>query len=559
MVQTLLFLLLLLSAGLSIEACADNPMSEDRSISTLSTTDTIDSPAQKSRTASLEMAIHHSPIAGSWYPSDPSQLKKLLRGYLEKAPPAEASQAAQLIALIAPHAGFLYSGFAAAHGYKVLQEKKPRRIILIAPSHYSSFHGISFGDYQAYRTPLGDLPVDPAGRALMDASPLINFHKKAHLKEHSLDIQIPFLQILFPDSPPSIIPLLAGRLKESDYPVLARCLRPFLNSETVIIISSDFTHYGPQFSYLPFPFNERVSLNLKNLDDSCLKKISSLDRKNFLNFVKDTNVTICGRLPIALLLEILPKDSLPKQLFYDTSGNITGDYKNSVSYFSIAFFNQLLWAFNTKEYNSDQSGHNHMTNESTPSERTGKDAQQLSEDDKETLLRLARDTLKTHFSREKSPKYLLEKYPITSKLKEERGAFVTLEKNGRLRGCIGYIRPVSSLYDAVRENTINAATRDTRFPRVRADELSEIHIEISALSRPVTLSSYKEIEIGKHGIILKRRGRQAVFLPQVAPEQGWDLPETLRHLSLKAGLAADAWKDPKTEFSVFIAEVFHEP
>jgi hypothetical protein len=191
---------------------------------------------------------------------------------------------------------------------------------------------------------------------------------------------------------------------------------------------------------------------------------------------------------------------------------------------------------------------------------TGKDVSNtlLTQEEKEALLAIARDTLETHVRGKDIPNPLAGKYPITDRLKRKSGAFVTLKKKEMLRGCIGYILPIAPLYESIQQNTINAAVHDTRFSSVSVEELPEIHIEISVLSEPLKIASYKEIKLGTHGIILKKGFHQAVFLPQVAPEQGWNVEETLSHLSLKAGLRIDAWKDPDTTFSVFTAEVFEE-
>jgi len=135
---------------------------------------------------------------------------------------------------------------------------------------------------------------------------------------------------------------------------------------------------------------------------------------------------------------------------------------------------------------------------------------------------------------------------------------VTLKKHGQLRGCIGYILPVEPLVRTVQENTVNACSRDSRFPPVRPGELDDIQVEISVLSVPEPVPSYRDIEVGRHGIVLKNGSRRAVFLPQVATEQGWNLEETLRHLARKAGLPSGAWKDADTEYSVFTAEIIEQ-
>ncbi len=502
--------------------------------------------------------IHKSPIAGSWYPKNQKKLSALLNNYLAQAPAVDDHQLEHPIAFIVPHAGYIYSGLTAGYAYKILQQKQPKRILLIGPSHYSSFHGISFGNFGSYKTPLGEIAVDPSAKKLLNECSLIKYHPDAHLHEHSLDIQIPFLQTIFPQSPPKIIPLLVGHLEEEDYSILAQCLREFIDDNTVIIISSDFTHYGPRFSYHPFPYNNKTKDNIRNLDEQAVQIISELNRKDFISFKNKTGITICGYRPIALLMELLPRDCRLQQLYYDTSGQITGDFKNSVSYFSLAFFQKSVWERNNSNVTVNQEGLNTMGKKNTPLQKSNKNNLLLSSREKKTLLQLARDTLEKHLAHEDMSQQLETHYSLTSNLQQHRGAFVTLKNKSKLRGCIGYIQPITSLYETVQQNVINAGTRDSRFPPVKLNELSEIEIEISALSPPKLISSYKDIVLGKHGIILKKGVNQAVFLPQVAVEQNWDLAETLRHLSLKAGLSGDAWKNPKAQFQVFIAEIFSE-
>ena len=182
----------------------------------------------------------------------------------------------------------------------------------------------------------------------------------------------------------------------------------------------------------------------------------------------------------------------------------------------------------------------------------------LTRAERTALLHLARDTLDRYVRTGRRPDPDAPAYGVTPRLQEKHGAFVTLKKDGKLRGCIGYIHPSDPLVNAVQENTVNACSRDTRFSPVEPDELEDIHVEISVLSVPVPVPSYGHIEIGRHGIVLKSGSRRAVFLPQVAVEQGWDLEETLRQLAQKAGLASGAWNASDTEYEVFTAEVIEE-
>jgi AmmeMemoRadiSam system protein A len=239
-------------------------------------------------------------------------------------------------------------------------------------------------------------------------------------------------------------------------------------------------------------------------------------------------------MPISVMMKILPPNVQGKILKYDTSGNILDDFNTSVSYASIIF-----------------------TRDIEPPDIIG-DSNGLNSDEKLTLLEIARNTLEYCVKEGKKPDLNSEEYALTQTLKNKRGVFVTLNKNGNLRGCIGHIQPREQLFDAVIDNTINSSMNDGRFRPVSEDELPDIEIDISVLSPIKKISGAEKFITGKHGIIIRLGGMRAVFLPQVATEQGWDREETLAQLCNKAGLPSYAWKDDEMEFFVFTAEVFHE-
>jgi AmmeMemoRadiSam system protein A len=182
----------------------------------------------------------------------------------------------------------------------------------------------------------------------------------------------------------------------------------------------------------------------------------------------------------------------------------------------------------------------------------------LTDREKEFLLKLARDTIKKQLEGKDTREIKADEESLTRSLNEKRGVFVTLHKaHHELRGCIGYILPMLPLWQAVVENARNAAFRDPRFSPLKKTELDDIEIEISVLSVPQEIKDISEFKVGVDGIILKKGFHQAVFLPQVAPEQGWDAETTLQYLSMKAGLSPDAWHDGAT-FETFQADVFSE-
>jgi len=180
----------------------------------------------------------------------------------------------------------------------------------------------------------------------------------------------------------------------------------------------------------------------------------------------------------------------------------------------------------------------------------------LTDSEKSTLLKLARASLEAAIYKGQEPD--LAGFELTEALKEKRGAFVTLQEQGELRGCIGYVEARVPLWQAVMENAVNAAVHDPRFPTVTAAEVPKIKIEISAMSPLERTTDVSKIEVGKHGIMLSRGMYRGLLLPQVATEYGWNREEFLQHTCLKAGLPSDAWKDPATKIEIFSAEVFHE-
>ncbi len=481
--------------------------------------------------------IRKSVLAGTWYEGTEAGLRAEVDGFLAKVPPIEPG--GRVLGLISPHAGYFYSGQAAAYGYAQIQGTPYHRVVVIAPSHRIAFHGISIPDVTHYETPLGRVPLDVKRcRQLRAASGFSSF-ADVHAREHSLEIQLPFLQRVLGEF--ELVPMVVGEIREDEYADLASAIADIVDEGTLVVASSDFTHYGSRFGYLPF--SNDVKENLENLDMGAVDFILKKDRKGFLEYRAKTQATICGAAPIALLIDVMPKDTVGRLLTYYTSGDVTEDWDNSVSYVSMAF------------YGPNGGEARERKDERTASARP--EDESLSVAEQETLLNLARETLETYARTKKTPEWAEDDPRLTPLLKSERGVFVTLKKKGQLRGCIGHIIPRLPLYRGVMENAFNAGWRDHRFPPLQRSEMLDLEIEISVLTPPRRVSSPQDIVIGKHGVIIEKGHHSAVYLPQVAPEQGWDVEETLTHLSMKAGLPPDGWNQGAT-FSVFSAEVFGE-
>ncbi len=276
-------------------------------------------------------AVRKSPIAGTWYPGEKQTLLRQIEDYFAQAKPSEVN--GRIFAVISPHAGMQWSGQAAAYGYKLLKGKNIKRVIVLGPSHRVGFRGLATSGEDFYETPLGRLKVD---REISDAlykNPLFQGPRTAELQEHSLEMQLPFLQVALGEF--SLVPLVVGELSKKDYTEAAKVLLPYVDSSTLVVASSDFTHYGVGFDYLPFSSN--IKENLKKLDEGAIRKIIAKDFDGYLNYVEETGATICGTRPIGIILKMLPASARGTLLKYYTSGDLTGDFSHSVSYASIVF------------------------------------------------------------------------------------------------------------------------------------------------------------------------------------------------------------------------------
>ncbi|MFC1586487.1 AmmeMemoRadiSam system protein B [Fibrobacterota bacterium] len=472
-------------------------------------------------------AVLPSSLAGSWYPGEAAALRDQLEGFSRKGP--DVSSRRDVIGLVLPHAGYSYSGQTAMQGLRAVG-RDYKRIIVIGPSHQVFMENrLSLPEATHYQTPLGEAPLDLEFMEKLMKHPVFMSHPGAHGREHSVQIELPLLQYTRKNF--KFVPIVAGSCDRETIKEAAGIIGALIDGETLVIASSDFVHYGKRFGYVPFTRN--IPEQIKKLDMGAYEFIRKRDSRGFVDYRRSTGATICGYIPIAILLDMLPEQAEAHLVSQTTSGEMTGDYENSVSYLSVVFTGS--WRKMEKE-----------------SEKAG-----LSEQDREQLIQLARQSIEYFLREGRIPKASDLGIAVSGEARQNRAAFVTLKKKSRLRGCIGDILPRAPLYESVIENAINAAVRDHRFSRVTETELKELTISISALTVPESVDSPDRIRIGTDGVILKKAGKRAVFLPQVAPEQGWDVEETLTHLSVKAGLSPDDWKSG-AEFQVFQAEVFGE-
>jgi AmmeMemoRadiSam system protein B/AmmeMemoRadiSam system protein A len=479
--------------------------------------------------------------AGAWYPGDPELLRREIETRLAEWAPTPGP--GPIVAMIAPHAGLRFSGAVAAAAYRPLRDQELQRVFLLGPSHHGRYPGIALPapDLRAYATPLGELPIDLGAVGALRGRPGFGGPAQAHDPEHSLEMHAIFLAAVHPGV--RLVPLVVGRLGDAARTrAIASHLRGLLEPGDVVIASSDFTHYGANYGYEPF--REHAPRRLAELLHSASAPLLDPDLEAFDAHLAKTRDTICGQEPIRLLLALLPDAVSSQQVADDTSGRITGDYRNSVSYLSALYRRSGGWP---QASALEQGAH------------LQQGPQVLDGRGRAIALQLARRTLESFLQTGRVPDEDELEVPGAGPLRDVYGSFVTLKKDGRLRGCIGHIFPVQPLWRDVRENAIAAAVHDRRFSPVQASELADLQMEISVLTHPAAIPGPDAFVVGRHGVVLNALGRQSVFLPQVAPEQGWDRDTTLSYLARKAGLQAEVWRTPAARLDVFEAQVFAEP
>jgi AmmeMemoRadiSam system protein B/AmmeMemoRadiSam system protein A len=463
------------------------------------------------------MAVRKPAVAGTFYSDDERSLQR----EIAKLAVSERRDAK---AVIAPHAGYGYSGETANLAISSLPAST-RCAIVIGPTHYVPFDGISVGAYSSYQTPLGCCLVEQdVCEQLLANCPQAVFRSEVHQPEHSVEVELPLLQTHCPDT--AIVPIVVGRLSLSECESVARRLLPWVErQDTVVVVSTDMTHYGPRFGYVPF--TERVAPEaLRKMDLTSIDHMLSGDLEAFDAWRHESGTTICGWLPVLIfsyLRRMLAGPLTGELLRYTNSGEISGSFVNAVGYAGLAY-----------------------------APASAREAQPT-EADRRALLRFAREVISARIAGELPPP---EPEGLSAVCGRQAGGFVSLHRHGQLCGCIGTIEAVSPVVETVRRNAEAAAFRDPRFPELQQDELADLEIEISLLSEPRAICEPSAFQVGRHGVILEVSNRRAVFLPQVAPEQGWDRVQTLRHLARKAGLSDDAWRRPEAELSVFTALVF---
>ncbi|MGO9011969.1 MAG: AmmeMemoRadiSam system protein B [Bryobacteraceae bacterium] len=478
-----------------------------------------------SRSGGQARTIRQPAVAGAFYPADPKELAGMIDGFLAKAaaPPVE-----NLVALVAPHAGYQYSGPVAAYSYALLKGRKFDRVVVIAPSHYEAFSFSSVFDGAAYATPFGQVPVDQAFAAKLAKMGTSSFPIKlsgvGHTPspdrpEHSIEVQLPFLQRVLGQF--ELVPIIMGDQSYDACRTLGVALAKLVaGTNTLIVASSDLSHYHT------YDEAERI-------DHKTLKAIGEYD---YLDLSRNLDLRVweaCGGGPIVAAMIAAERlgANQARILHYANTGDVTGDRSRVVGYGAVALVKSAGGATAAEPPFS------------------------LSRQEKDALLKIARKSVETTVREGKTYQCSAGRMEA---LEQERGAFVTITKNGELRGCIGSVAPVKPLYLIVREVAMLAALRDTRFRPVTASELGDLQYEISVLSPLRRVMDTREIRVGQDGLLIRARGQEGLLLPQVASEEKWDRAMFLEQVCHKAGLPGRAWQDADADLFRFTALVFGE-
>ncbi len=479
--------------------------------------------------------------AGQYYPAAPALLEERIAGFLDSVAAVENPGAVR--AIMAPHAGLDYSGRVAASAYKLLSGRKIKTAVIICNSHSSYFPGVAIDEHDGWETPLGTVAVDQElARKLAAASAAINFNDEPFVApDQTLEIQLPFLQTVLADGF-KIVPIFFGNQGDESYKELARALKENLSADDLVVISTDMSHYP---AYEDANRIDRQTLEIiKAADTSALEKhIADTESRH----IPAEQTLLCGIDGVKTGLELykLAGWGEIKILSYANSGDIAiGDKESVVGYGAVAFYE-------TTTNNEQQT-----TNSKQTAGTEDRFDNLLNMKQQKELLDIARKTVEAFVTTGKIPEFKVE----DERLNLQEGAFVTLHKDGQLRGCIGQIMPGDQpLWQVVRDMAAAACAEDNRFQPVSKDELEKLTYEISVLSAPELIADWQKIELGKHGVIVRQGVHSGVFLPQVAAETGWSREEFLSQLCFqKAGLAPDCYRDKDTELRIFTAQVLGE-
>jgi len=475
----------------------------------------------KEEASAMKEEVRRPAVAGTFYPADAKILSQQVSDFLARVP--KETVPGEIMALVAPHAGYMYSGQVAAYAFKLVAGMKFEAVAVVAPSHRARFQGASVYDRGGYETPLGILPVaKDLCQKLKEESRLIRFEPRAHSQEHSLEVQLPFLQETLGKI--SLVPIVLGDQSYQTCESVARALARTLRGKKVLLVAStDLSHFHP--------YDKAVALDRFLLED-----FRGLEAKKLAEDLDSGKGEACGGgavITVMLAAKEMGADR-GQVLKYLNSGDVTGDRSGVVGYAAAVFYRSLT----------------------APEKESGRKKAGISlglnPEEKNTLRQIAQQVITARLKGERP----LRSDILTETLKEKRGAFVSLHSRGELRGCIGRIQPHQPLHQVVEEMALAAAFEDPRFSPLTPQELKDLELEISVLTPLQRVKDVQEIEIGKHGLYIKKGFYSGLLLPQVATERQWKPLTFLEETCRKAGLPRNAWKEKDAEIYLFSADIF---
>jgi MEMO1 family protein len=430
------------------------------------------------------------------------------------------------LAIVSPHAGYVYSGPIAAYAYRAVQGQTYDTVVVIGPSHRDPFTGLSVYDTTRFDTPLGQIPCDREliGR-LIGAHPNIGYRPSAHRDEHSLEVQVPFLQRALTGFK-IVMVVVGGRDPEAELTLVTALADYAKKKRLLVVASSDLSHYHG--------YGEA-----NRLDAVALKSIAALDAQALEKDIRTGRCEACGILPVLITMDYAKRMGARQGVLLKqaNSGDTAGPKDQVVGYAALAFW---------------RDGAAGGGKAAAHQERTASDGR-LDGAARSELLGIARRAIEGTVRGGRAP----EAASSNPALQVPQGAFVTITSGGQLRGCIGTFREDTPLFRTVAQMAVAAAREDPRFPPLTEAELPKIHLEISALTPMKPVTDVSRIEVGRHGLYVTKGFNSGVLLPQVATDYGWDRTTFLEQTCRKAGLPKDAWKEGAKILS-FEAEVFGE-
>ena len=466
-------------------------------------------------------------MSGKFYPADSAALQRYLD--IEMNQIILAPDDKRVRAIIAPHAGYSYSGNIAAHAFASLRDfPEYDNVFIIGSSHIEAFGGASVYPGGNYITPLGSCEINYEISSELRKDDLFNYPAHVHLEEHSIEVELPFLQHTLKNNF-KIIPIILGTKNHTRLNSIAKALSPYFTENNLFVISTDLSHY-PNYANAIKLDTKVIKSILTGSADSLRKAVKENEDSDTESYV----TAICGYSAVYVLLRLteLSKQACSyQQIKYTNSGDISGDYSKVVGYTAISI-------------------------REIPKQEEEKTASiSFTEDEIEQMFNIARNSISNKFN--KSTNQDIDN--LGSNLKLKCGVFVSLYIDGKLRGCIGTFRQDKELHENIKEIAYASAFTDRRFAELSEEEFEELQIEISVLTPMQKINDISKIEIGKHGIYIKQGIFSGTYLPQVAIEQGWDAEEFVSHCSQhKANIGKDGWKSKDSELFIYESIIFKQ-